>query len=111
MAVANSYSSWYQIAKQLDHSKGRDKWQRNVEDETIMRYDWAYIKELIVDLRAARHANDAVFGLAVLSQCSQLTATPESSLSADSCNIPETIPKKIHYTAAQSVLFCSSQPR
>jgi len=71
MAVANSYSSWYQIAKQLDHSKGRDKWQRNVEDETIMRYDWAYIKELIVDLRAARHANDAVFGLAVLSQCSR----------------------------------------
>jgi len=36
-----------------------------------MRYNWAYIKELIVDLRAARHANDAVFGLAVLSQCSR----------------------------------------
>jgi predicted acylesterase/phospholipase RssA len=63
-----------------------------------MRYNWAYIKELIVDLRAARHANDAVFGLAVLSQCSQLTATPESSLSADSCNIPETIPKNISGT-------------
>lgn len=71
MAVANSYSSWYQIAKKLDHSKGRDKWQRSVEDETTTRYNWVYIKELIVDLRAARHANDAVFGLAVLSQCSR----------------------------------------
>jgi len=70
-AASTSFASWHAIAKELDQSKGRDKWQFSVEDETSTRYNWAYIKELIAELRTARNSNDLNSTIAVLSQCSR----------------------------------------
>jgi hypothetical protein len=71
MEQATSYKQWYGLARKLDESKGRHKWQRSVEDQTSSRYNWAFVKELISDLRAARKSKDTIRTLAVLQQCTR----------------------------------------
>lgn len=71
MARATTYGEWYDIAKELDESQGRDKWQRVVDDDTSYRYNWAFIQELMSDMRIARRKNDSLMALAVLQQCTR----------------------------------------
>lgn len=71
MAQAESYETWYQYATALDLSQKRDKWQRTVNDGTSCRYNWAFIRQLMRDLRDARSKNDSLLALAVLQQCTR----------------------------------------
>jgi hypothetical protein len=71
MAQAKSYENWYQYAAALDLSQKRDKWQRTVNDKTSCRYNWAFIRQLMQDLRDARDKNDSLLALAVLQQCTR----------------------------------------
>ncbi len=71
MAQAKSYEEWYQIAKQLDRSQGREKWQNDVDDDTAYRYSWPFILELLSDLKSSREKKDVVMSLAVLQQCTR----------------------------------------
>jgi uncharacterized membrane protein len=71
MAQAKSYETWYQYAAALDLSQKRDKWQRTVKDGTSCRYNWAFIRQLMRDLRDARAKNDSLLALAVLQQCTR----------------------------------------
>ena len=40
MEESKSYDEWYNLAKDLDISQGRDNWQNNVNDDTAYRYSW-----------------------------------------------------------------------
>ena len=40
MEESKSYEEWYNLAKNLDISQGRDNWQNNVNDDTAYRYSW-----------------------------------------------------------------------
>jgi hypothetical protein len=71
MAQAKSYEEWYQIAKQLDRSQGREKWQNDVDDDTAYRYSWPFILELLSDLKSSREKKDVIMSLAVLQQCTR----------------------------------------
>ncbi|KAL3774223.1 hypothetical protein ACHAW5_003374 [Stephanodiscus triporus] len=71
MAQAKSYEEWYEIAKRLDRSQGREKWQDNVDDDTAYRYSWPFILELLSDLKSSRKNKDVVMSLAVLQQCTR----------------------------------------
>lgn len=71
MAQAKSYEEWYALAKALDISQGRDKWQAATDDDTSYRYNWAFIKELMYDMRTARANGDSLLALAVLQQCTR----------------------------------------
>jgi hypothetical protein len=71
IALAKSYDEWYELAKSLDISQGRDKWQSSISDDTSYRYNWAFIKELMNDMRTARASCDSLLALAVLQQCTR----------------------------------------
>ncbi len=71
MARATSYREWYEIAKWLDESQGRDKWQETVNDDTAYRYSWPFVLELLSDLKSSREKNDIIMALAVLQQCTR----------------------------------------
>ncbi|KAL3826411.1 hypothetical protein ACHAXA_008619 [Cyclostephanos tholiformis] len=71
MAQAKSYEEWYQIAKQLDRSQGREKWQNDVDDDTAYRYSWPFILELLSDLKSSREKKDVIMALAVLQLCTR----------------------------------------
>lgn len=71
MALAKSYEEWYGLAKALDISQGRDKWQCSIDDDTSYRYNWSFIKELMNDMRTARANRDSLLALAVLQQCTR----------------------------------------
>jgi hypothetical protein len=71
MAQAKSYQEWYELAKALDISQGRDKWQRSIDDDTSYRYNWSFITELMNDMKSARANRDSLFALAVLQQCTR----------------------------------------
>ncbi|KAL7542401.1 hypothetical protein ACHAXR_013404 [Thalassiosira sp. AJA248-18] len=71
MAQAKTYEEWYDIAKRLDDSQGREEWRNNVQDDTAYRYSWPFILELLSDLKASRENNDIVMALAVLQQCTR----------------------------------------
>mmetsp|Transcript_24265 Transcript_24265/g.50332 ORF Transcript_24265/g.50332 Transcript_24265/m.50332 type:complete len:920 (+) Transcript_24265:174-2933(+) len=71
MARATSYREWYEIAKWLDESQGRDKWQDTVNDDTAYRYSWPFVLELLSDLKSSREKNDIIMALAVLQQCTR----------------------------------------
>ena len=68
---AKSYEEWHGIARLLDKSQGRDKWQRTIDDDTSYQYNWAFIKELISDMKRARREGDVLLALAVLQQCTR----------------------------------------
>lgn len=68
---ASSYEEWLSIAKKLDYSKGREVWQHSTDDDTSYRYNWAYINELIMDMKQARREKDAMLALVVLQQCTR----------------------------------------
>lgn len=68
---ASSYNEWYSIAKELDISMGRTTWQDTLDDDTSYTYNWAFIKELISDLRHARETDDTMLALVVLRQCTR----------------------------------------
>ena len=40
MEDSKTYEEWYNLAKNLDISQGRDNWQNNVSDDTAYRYSW-----------------------------------------------------------------------
>lgn len=71
MAQSQSYQEWYDYAAALDKSQRRDVWMQNVHDETSSLYNWAFIKELIKDMRTARANNDSLLALAVIQQCTR----------------------------------------
>ncbi len=71
MAQAKTYDEWYEIAKRLDCSQGREEWRNNVEDDTAYRYSWPFILELLSDLKSSRMNNDIMMALAVLQQCTR----------------------------------------
>jgi len=71
MEGATSYDGWYNLAKELDISQERDAWRKTVGDDTAHRYNWAFIEELILDLRIARKMGDCVMAMAVLQQCTR----------------------------------------
>mmetsp|Transcript_18046 Transcript_18046/g.43383 ORF Transcript_18046/g.43383 Transcript_18046/m.43383 type:complete len:938 (+) Transcript_18046:216-3029(+) len=71
MTKAKTYEEWYDIAKQLDVSQGREEWVKNVDDDTSYRYSWPFILELLSDLKSARENNDIMMALAVLQQCTR----------------------------------------
>ena len=71
MTQAKAYEEWYLLAKALDISQGRDKWQRSIDDDTSYRYNWSFIQELMNDMRTARANRDSLFALAVLQQCTR----------------------------------------
>lgn len=68
---AKSYDEWFALASELDVSQGRDKWQRVINDDTCHRFNWSFIKALIVDMKKARAKNDSIMVLAVLQQCTR----------------------------------------
>lgn len=68
---AKSYHDWWNIAKELDLSMGRDNWQSTIDDDTSYKYNWAFIKELIADLKQARDEDDPMLALVVLRQCTR----------------------------------------
>ena len=73
MAQSQSYQEWYDYAEILDRAQKRDRWlYRTDDDQTMRRYNWKFIRELIKDLRKVRETGDMVRGLAVLQQCSRL---------------------------------------
>ena len=69
--LAKSYDEWFALASELDVSQGRDKWQRVINDDTCHRFNWSFIKALIVDMKKARAKNDSIMVLAVLQQCTR----------------------------------------
>jgi hypothetical protein len=71
MKTSRSYEEWYTYATQLDESQGRDKWLKQVDDETSYEYNWGFIQELIKDMRLARGKGDALLALAVIQQCTR----------------------------------------
>ena len=71
MSQAKTYEEWYDMAKTLDESQGRDKWQQSVQDDTAYRYSWPFILQLLSDLKASRENNDIIGALAVLQQCTR----------------------------------------
>lgn len=72
MANAPNYATWLKYAKELDESQGRDLWQQSVEQETgLAKYNWAFVRELLSDLRASRAALDLPGTLHVLQQCTR----------------------------------------
>ena len=71
MRNAQSYEEWYDLATQLDKSQRRDIWQKTVDPSTSKRYNWSFIMELMVDMKAARETNDSLLALAVLQQCTR----------------------------------------
>jgi hypothetical protein len=71
MSQAKSYQEWYKYAAELDQSQNRDRWLRGVDDHTSYRYNWAFIRELIKDMRSARANGDSLLALAVIQQCTR----------------------------------------
>lgn len=71
MAHAKTYDEWYEIAKRLDGSQGREKWRSNVEDDTAYRYSWPFILEMLKDLKSHRENKDLTMAMAVLQQCTR----------------------------------------
>jgi hypothetical protein len=71
-ARAKSYEEWYNYAAELDKSQKRDRWLAQSEDDvTATRYNWAFIRELIKDMRLARSKGDSLLALAVIQQCTR----------------------------------------
>jgi Predicted esterase of the alpha-beta hydrolase superfamily len=68
---ATCYDEWLGVAKKLDYSQGRDKWQCRIDDDTSYTYNWAFINELIMDMREARKKDDVMLALVVLQQCTR----------------------------------------
>jgi len=69
MGAASSYDEWHRLATELDISQGRDAWRSTIDDDTACRYNWAFIDELISDLRNARDKGCYIDAIAVLQQC------------------------------------------
>lgn len=71
MEAAQSYDQWYGLAEQLDASQGRDVWRSTVDDDSAFLYNWAFIDELIADMKDAREKEDCSMVIAVLQQCTR----------------------------------------
>ena len=70
MQEATSYAEWFAYASQLDSSQKRHVWLENLDHDQA-RYNWTFIKDLIVDLKSARESGDALFAVAVLENCTR----------------------------------------
>ena len=57
--------------RKLDKSQGRDWWQRTVSDDVSSRYNWAFIRELMKDLKEARQSDDLSHAIGVLNHCTR----------------------------------------
>ncbi|GMH86200.1 hypothetical protein TrVE_jg12350 [Triparma verrucosa] len=68
---AKDYDDWLERTRELDESQGRDWWQRTVADEVGSRYNWAFIRELMRDLKNARSNGDTAKALDVLQMCTR----------------------------------------
>ncbi|GMH94388.1 hypothetical protein TL16_g12895, partial [Triparma laevis f. inornata] len=68
---AKDYEDWLVKTRKLDESQGRDWWQRTVTDEIGSRYNWAFIRELMRDLKNARANRNMTKALNVLQMCTR----------------------------------------
>ena len=68
---SGDYEEWLGRTRALDKSQGRDWWQRTVTDDLSSRYNWAFIRELMKDLRASRESRDLMKAVNVLGQCTR----------------------------------------
>jgi hypothetical protein len=94
---ATSYKEWFDIAQELDISMGRDIWQNTIDDDSSYRYNWAFINELISDLKNAREKDDALTALVVLRQCTRKNVggvMNEDLFSVTNTGEPKTIVKE-----------------
>lgn len=94
MTTAPDYAAWYAAAAQLDRSQKRHVWlaqqQQHKEDDSGSHplhpnhtnnhspvhhdddlYNWNFIRELMVDLKAARTSGQSLWALAVLENCTR----------------------------------------
>mmetsp|Transcript_19172 Transcript_19172/g.72422 ORF Transcript_19172/g.72422 Transcript_19172/m.72422 type:complete len:769 (-) Transcript_19172:265-2571(-) len=56
MENAKSYEEWLALARELDHSQGRDVWQKRVNNK---QHNWNFVEELLRDLRKGRNTGNA----------------------------------------------------
>eukprot|EP00551_Chaetoceros_affinis_P008681 CAMPEP_0203683586 /NCGR_PEP_ID=MMETSP0090-20130426/47595_1 /ASSEMBLY_ACC=CAM_ASM_001088 /TAXON_ID=426623 /ORGANISM="Chaetoceros affinis, Strain CCMP159" /LENGTH=700 /DNA_ID=CAMNT_0050552735 /DNA_START=832 /DNA_END=2934 /DNA_ORIENTATION=- len=66
---AKSYDEWLSTARQLDCSMGRDSWRETTNDNSVYRYNWNFINEVISDLQDARGEDNTMSAFFVLGQC------------------------------------------
>ena len=71
MKKSQSYEEWYSYALALDKSQRRDRWRESTDDETSIHYNWAFIRELVRDLRMARENEDINLALTVVQHCTK----------------------------------------
>ena len=112
MRNALSYDEWYSYASALDLSQGRQQWQKVVSDQTARRYNWAFINELITDMRKARATNDSLFALAVLQQCTRKNVggiMSEESFSFTNTGEPKFIVQEFIHEVAITLRWVTAQ--
>uniref|UniRef100_A0A7S3Q201 PNPLA domain-containing protein n=1 Tax=Chaetoceros debilis TaxID=122233 RepID=A0A7S3Q201_9STRA len=68
---ASTYNEWLDIARELDHSQGRMEWVESKDDDSSYRYNWAFINELIADMKQAREMEDVSHAMSILQQCTR----------------------------------------
>eukprot|EP01083_Nonionella_stella_P050693 134747_1 len=68
---ASTYNEWLDIARELDRSQGRIEWVESKDDDSSYRYNWAFINELIADMKHAREMEDVSHAMSILQQCTR----------------------------------------
>lgn len=112
MRNAQSYDEWYGHASVLDVSQGRHQWQQFIHDQTSVRYNWAFIKALISDMRKARATNDSFLALAVLQQCTRKNVggiMSEESFSFTNTGEPKFIVQEFIHEVATTLRWVTTQ--
>jgi predicted acylesterase/phospholipase RssA len=111
---AKTYEKWYDIAKRLDRSQGREQWQNNVEDDTAYRYSWPFIRELLSDLKASRENKDVIMALAVLQQCTRKNVggiMSDDLFSFTNCGEPKNIVSEFVDEVEKTLLWVTEEVR
>ena len=111
---ASTYDEWYTFAKKLDYSQGRDEWQNRIDDDTSYVYNWAFINELIADMRDARKKNDIILALVVLQQCTRKNVggiMNEDLFSYTNCGEPKNIVKEFLMEVVKTVEWTTKVTR
>lgn len=114
LAKSSTYDEWLTFAKKLDYSQGRDEWQNRIDDDTSRVYNWAFINELIADMREARNKNDIILALVVLQQCTRKNVggiMNEDLFSYTNCGEPKNIVKEFLKEVVKTVEWVTNVAR
>ncbi|KAL7436719.1 hypothetical protein ACHAXH_007375 [Discostella pseudostelligera] len=114
MAQAKTYEEWYEIAKRLDCSQGREEWRNNVEDDTAYRYSWPFILELLSDLKSSRKNSDIMMALAVLQQCTRKNVggiMSDDLFSFTNCGEPKRVVSEFIDEVEKTLLWVTEEVR